>query len=104
MPCPLSSTFQEEAYKYISSYSPMENVPKQPTRFPPTLLTAGLHDQRVCYWEPAKFAQRLRSAAVQPENILLKTDMGAGHFSYSDRFAGEKESAFELAFLLHHLA
>ena len=74
-----------------------------PTRFPPTLLTAGLHDNRVCYWEPAKYCQRLRAAAAEPGRILLKTDMGAGHFSYSDRYAGEEESAFELAFLLHHL-
>ena len=81
----------------------MENIPPHPTLFPPTLLTAGLHDNRVCYWEPAKFAQRLRAAAARPENILLKVDMGAGHFSYSDRFQGERESAFELAFLLHHL-
>ena len=94
---------EEEAYEYISSYSPMENVPAGPTRFPPTLLTAGLHDNRVCYWEPAKYCQRLRAAAAEPGRILLKTDMGAGHFSYSDRYAGEEESAFELAFLLHHL-
>jgi oligopeptidase B len=81
----------------------MENVPKQRTRFPPTLLTAGLHDNRVCYWEPAKYAQRLREVAAEPGSILLKTDMGAGHFSFSDRYQGEREKAFELGFLLHHL-
>ena len=93
---------QEEYYRYISSYSPMENIPKGPVAWPPTLLTAGLHDQRVCYWEPAKFAQRMRQVAVDPRRVLLKVDMGAGHFSYSDRFQGERETAFELAFLVHN--
>lgn len=89
-------------FEYIKSYSPLNNVARR--AYPPTLLTAGLHDSRVPYWEPAKFAQRLRAATTgDPRVILLKTDMGAGHFSFTDRYAALRETAGEWAFLLSHL-
>ena len=81
------------------SYSPLNNVRAQ--RYPPMLLTAGLNDTRVCFWEPAKFAQRLRAATTGPQaDILLKVEMATGHFSFADRFAHLKETAFEYAWVL----
>lgn len=154
---------ERASFDYISSYSPIENVsppPPRPARsvrtlfaarrfirpqvlgpgyahpYPPILLTAGLHDSRVAYWEAAKFAARLRDSAdtsflkqkktgnaaalssrllsgrggsaFEPSftpggNILLKTDMGAGHFSYSDRYVYEREKAFAYSFILTSL-
>ena len=58
----------------------------------------------MAYWEPAKFAQRLREATSgDPKHILLKTDMGAGHFRFPDRSVQLRETAWEWAFLLTHL-
>ena len=94
---------ERAAHDYIKSYSPLDNV-VQGARYPPILLTAGLNDSRVAYWEPAKFAQRLRAATSgDPASILLKTDMGAGHFSYSDRYVGMKDDAFQLAWIIETL-
>ena len=68
------------------------------------LLTAGLHDTRVAFHEPAKFAQRLRAATSgSPADILFKCDMGAGHFSQSDRYAHMREEAWKLAWLVDKL-
>ena len=92
-----------EAYDYIKSYSPLDNLVKG-ARYPPILLTGGLNDSRVAYWEPAKFAQRLRAATSgDPAVILLKTDMGAGHFSYVDRYVELRDTAFQLAWLINAL-
>jgi oligopeptidase B len=89
----------KSAYDYIKTYSPIENV--RGIVYPPILLTGGLNDCRVAYWEPLKFAQRLRAATQGDKNsILLKTDMGAGHFSYSDRYVALKDTAFQWAWLL----
>jgi oligopeptidase B len=73
--------------EYINSYSPVNNV-KPGGKYPSTLLTGGLHDPRVAYWEPAKMAAELRHTADSEQSgpVLLKLDMAAGHFSASDRY------------------
>jgi oligopeptidase B len=94
---------QEEFYRYIGSYSPYDNV--APGEYPLMLVTAGLNDPRVSYWEPAKWVAKLRALKTDlrmtDSNILLlKTDMGSGHFGPSGRYEGIKEVAFDYAFLL----
>jgi oligopeptidase B len=94
---------QEEFYRYIRSYSPYDNV--APREYPAMLVTAGLNDPRVSYWEPAKWVAKLRALKTDlkmtDSNILLlKTDMGSGHFGPSGRYEGIKEVAFDYAFLL----
>mmetsp|Transcript_13314 Transcript_13314/g.42212 ORF Transcript_13314/g.42212 Transcript_13314/m.42212 type:complete len:416 (-) Transcript_13314:137-1384(-) len=88
----------EEFYHYMKSYSPMDNVARQD--YPNILITSGLHDPRVAYWEPAKFAAALRDVKTDSNLLLHKCDMSAGHFSQSGRFDRLKEVAFEHAFLL----
>ncbi len=89
---------QEEFYRYIRSYSPYDNV--APRGYPAMLVTAGLNDPRVSYWEPAKWVAKLRALKTDPNVLLLKTDMGSGHFGPSGRYEGIKEVAFDYAFLL----
>jgi oligopeptidase B len=91
---------KKEFYDYMLTYSPMDNV--QPTvRYPSMLVTGGLHDPRVGYWEPAKFVAKVRAVADTSNSLLLlKCEMGAGHFSQSGRFDRLKEVAIEHAFLL----
>ena len=111
----------EAAYfPYMLSYSPMENVRggsaeektengaktengKPKTRRPELLVTSGLHDPRVAYWEGAKYAARMREATTPEARVLLKTDLDAGHFSASDRYKYFKEKALEHAFVLDSL-
>ena len=89
-------------YAYIASYSPYENVKR--TAYPNMLVTAGLNDPRVGYWEPTKWVARLRTHDTDPDNlILLKTNMGAGHGGASGRYDRLKEAAFRYAFILHTL-
>eukprot|EP00898_Chlorokybus_atmophyticus_P006304 jgi/Chlat1/6675/Chrsp49S09077 len=88
-------------YDYIKSYSPLDNVQRQ--AYPHLLITAGLHDPRVGYWEPLKFAAKLREHKQDDNLCLVKCDMGAGHFSKSGRFDRLREVAFEQAFLLKAL-
>lgn len=91
---------EEKYYEYMKSYSPVDNIVEGKT-YPNLLVTGGLHDPRVGYWEPAKYVANLRKKTPQGENlILLKMDMGAGHFSKSGRFDKLKEMAVEFAFLL----
>src|SRR3712207_1070234 len=66
-----------EVYAYMKSYTPYENVAA--VRYPPVLATTSLNDTRVLYVEPAKWVARLRATAVDPEDVLLKTEMAAGH-------------------------
>ncbi len=84
-------------YDIMKSYAPYENV--VPARYPYMLITAGLNDPRVSYWEPAKWAQRLRDKTINPR-ILLKTEMGAGHQGPSGRYEVWREEAFVYAFIL----
>ena len=89
---------QEAAYRYMKTYSPYDNVEKK--AYPNLLITAGLNDPRVQYWEPAKWAAKLRATKTDSNIVLLKTDMGSGHFGASGRYERIKETAFDYAFLL----
>ena len=88
----------EAAFALIRSYSPYDNVRAQ--AYPPILVTAGLNDPRVTYWEPAKWVARLRELKTDDNVLLLKTNMGAGHGGKSGRFEGLRETAEEFAFIL----
>jgi oligopeptidase B len=88
----------KQYYDYIRSYSPYDNV--APRAYPMMLVTAGLNDPRVSYWEPAKWVAKLRALKTDANVLLLKTDMGSGHFGPSGRYEGIKEVAFDYAFLL----
>jgi len=90
-----------EAFALIRSYSPYDQVSAQ--AYPPLLVTAGLNDPRVTYWEPAKWVARLRELKTDDNELLLKTNMGAGHGGKSGRFESLKETAEEFAFILWQL-
>lgn len=85
-------------YDYMKAYSPYDNV--EAKKYPALLVTAGLNDPRVAYWEPAKWTAKLRDLKTDPNPLLLKTHMGAGHGGASGRYERLKEIAFEYAFLL----
>jgi oligopeptidase B len=89
---------EKKYYDYMKTYSPYDNVEKK--AYPNMLITAGLNDPRVSYWEPAKWAARLRAMKTDNNVLLLKTNMGSGHFGLSGRYERMKEIAFEYAFLL----
>lgn len=89
---------EERYYHYIKRYSPYDNV--APQDYPPLLVTAGLNDPRVQYWEPAKWTARLRAVKTDRNPLLLKTDMGSGHLGQTDRYDALREVAFEYAFIL----
>ena len=84
-------------YDYILSYSPYDNVAA--TGYPHLLVTGGLNDPRVGFWEPAKWVARLRARRTDDRLLLLKTEMGAGHFGPSGRYRKYRETAMEYAFL-----
>ncbi|WP_281174841.1 S9 family peptidase [Kiloniella litopenaei] len=86
------------AYDYIKSYSPVDNVTAQD--YPNILVTAGLTDPRVTYWEPAKWVARLRELKTDSNHLIFKTNMSAGHGGASGRFERLKEVALMDAFLL----
>ncbi|WP_293884675.1 MULTISPECIES: S9 family peptidase [unclassified Sphingobacterium] len=87
----------EEAYFYMKSYSPYENI--EPKEYPNLLVTTGLHDSQVQYFEPAKWVAKLRATKIGDAVLLLKTDMDYGHGGASGRFDYLKEIALEYAFL-----
>lgn len=91
----------KQYYEYIRSYSPYDNVTARD--YPAMLVTAGLNDPRVSYWEPAKWVAKLRAMKTDSNVLLLKTNMGSGHFGPSGRYEGIKETAFDYAFLLQTL-
>ena len=91
----------KEAFENILSYSPYDQVSRQD--YPPMLVTAGLNDPRVTYWEPAKWIAKLREYKTDENILLLKTNMGAGHGGKSGRFEGLRETAEEVAFILWQL-
>ncbi|MEO5611224.1 MAG: S9 family peptidase [Sphingomicrobium sp.] len=86
------------AFDLIRSYSPYDNVTAQ--AYPPMLITGGLNDPRVTYWEPAKWAARLRATKTDDNVLLLKIEMGAGHGGKSGRWDHLKEYAEAYAFVL----
>lgn len=85
-------------YQYMLSYSPYDNVTVQD--YPNMLVTTGLHDSQVQYWEPAKWVARLRASKTDSNRLLLKTNMEAGHGGASGRYQRYKETAFIYSFLL----
>jgi oligopeptidase B len=88
----------EEYYRYILSYSPYDNL--EPKEYPHLLVTAGLHDSQVQYWEPAKWVAKLRRTKTGNRRLLLKTNMEAGHHGASGRYRRYWELAFQYAFLI----
>ena len=86
------------AFELIRSYSPYDQL--QTGAYPPMLVTAGLNDPRVTYWEPAKYVAKLRTLKTDANPLLLKTNMGAGHGGKSGRFDSLYEVAEEYAFML----
>lgn len=84
-------------YDYMKSYSPYDNV--EAKKYPNILVTAGLHDSQVQYWEPAKWVAKLRELKQDDNKLYLKTNMEAGHGGASGRFEAIKEDAEEYAFL-----
>jgi len=89
---------EREAYDYMLSYSPYDNV--EARDYPHLLVTTGLHDSQVQYWEPAKWVARLRAAKTDDNLLLLKTNMDAGHGGASGRYDRYRETALVYAFLL----
>ena len=91
----------KQAFEYISSYSPYDQLKEG--EYPPIMVTAGLNDPRVTYWEPAKYVAKLRAVKTDDNLLLLKTDMGSGHGGRSGRFARWYEIAEKYAFMLANL-
>jgi oligopeptidase B len=88
----------KEYYEYIKSYSPYDQV--EAKDYPPLLVTTGLHDSQVQYWEPAKWVAKLREVKTDNNPLLLETNMDAGHGGASGRFTSLKETALEYAWLI----
>ncbi len=89
---------EREVFDYIRSYSPYDNLAAQ--GYPHLLITAGLNDPRVQYWEPAKWAAKLRRLKTDVNRLLLKVDLEVGHRGASGRYDALREEAFKLAFVL----
>ncbi|CAD7971257.1 unnamed protein product [Amoebophrya sp. A25] len=110
---------EEKFYEYMKSYSPVDNVlgalgdekgqkvvgdaEKDKENKTTVIILAGLHDPRVAYWEPAKWAQLLRKRADAYDKILLKVDLDVGHFSASDRYRHLRETSFAQAIVIREL-
>ncbi len=88
----------EEAFKYIASYSPYDNL--KPADYPPVLAMTGIADPRVGYWEPAKWIAKLREVSTSGAPALLRTSMGSGHFGASGRYGRLPDTAYAYAFIL----
>jgi oligopeptidase B len=91
----------QAAFELIRSYSPYDQIKAQ--AYPPIMVTAGLNDPRVTYWEPAKWVAKLRELKTGDNELILKTNMGAGHGGKSGRFESLHETAEEFAFILWQL-
>lgn len=92
---------EKQYYDYMLSYSPYDNV--EAKDYPNMLVTTGLHDSQVQYWEPAKWVAKLREMKTDDNMLLLHTNMEAGHGGASGRFERYKETALQYAFLLNLL-
>jgi oligopeptidase B len=90
-----------QIYAYMKSYSPYDNV--EAKAYPPMLVTAGLNDPRVSYWEPTKWVAKLRDRKTDDREILLKTEMGAGHMGPSGRYEAWKDESMVLSFVIDRL-
>lgn len=91
----------KQYYDYMLSYSPYDNV--EAKNYPAILVTTGLHDSQVQYWEPAKWVAKLRAMKTDDNLLLLKTSFESGHGGKSGRFEKYRETAFEFSFLLDQL-
>jgi len=89
---------QPEYYDYILSYSPYDNI--EAKDYPHMLVTTGLHDSQVQFWEPAKYVAKMRALKTDDDRLILKTNMEAGHGGATGRLKRHKETAFDYAFLL----
>lgn len=89
----------KEYYEYMLSYSPYDNIAAK--EYPNLLITSGLHDSQVQYWEPAKWVAKLRELKTGSNHLYLHTNMEAGHGGASGRFNALKELALEYTFLLY---
>jgi len=89
---------EPEYYRYIKSYSPLDQV--EAKDYPPMLVTTGLHDSQVQYWEPAKWVAKLRELKTDSNDILFHTNMEAGHGGASGRFEAIREVARDYAWVL----
>jgi oligopeptidase B len=89
---------QKDYYDYILSYSPYDNI--EAKDYPHLLVTTGLHDSQVQYWEPAKYVARMRELKTDDNLLLLRTNMEAGHGGATGRFKRHRETALDYAFLL----
>ena len=85
-------------YEYMLSYSPYDQV--EAKDYPNLLVTTGLHDSQVQYWEPAKWVAKLRTLKTDDNLLLLKTNMVAGHGGASGRYQRYEETAFRWAFYI----
>lgn len=92
---------EEEAYNYILSYSPYDNIKAQ--NYPNMLITGGINDSQVLFHEPTKYAAILRAMKTDDNILLLKMNMDSGHGGATGRYDGIKETAFELAFILNRV-
>ncbi|HWR50579.1 MAG TPA: prolyl oligopeptidase family serine peptidase, partial [Bryobacteraceae bacterium] len=89
---------EKKFFDYIKSYSPYDNVEKK--AYPNMLVTAGLNDPRVSYWEPAKWTAKLRAFKTDKNVLLLRTNMASGHGGASGRYDRWKEIAQDYSFLI----
>ena len=89
---------REDFFEYILAYSPYDNI--EAKAYPNVLVTTGLHDSQVQYWEPAKWVAKLRAMKTGGNVLLLKTNMHAGHGGASGRYEQYRETALNYAFLL----
>ncbi|MFC3121417.1 S9 family peptidase [Agaribacter flavus] len=87
-----------EAYRFIQSYSPYDNIEKR--AYPPMMVTGGLNDPRVTYWEPAKWTAKMRANKTDSNLLVMRINMGAGHFANSGRYGRLRDAAEETAFML----
>jgi oligopeptidase B len=88
----------KDTFEFIQSYSPYDNI--QAKEYPPMLVTGGLNDPRVTYWEPAKWTAKMRATKIDKNLLVMRINMGAGHFSNTGRYGRLKDYAEEYAFAL----
>ncbi|MEP2652543.1 MAG: prolyl oligopeptidase family serine peptidase, partial [Paraglaciecola sp.] len=86
------------SFEYIKNYSPYDNI--EAKAYPPMLVTGGINDPRVTYWEPAKWTAKLRATKTDNNLLVMRINMGAGHFANTGRYAQLQDSAEEYAFTL----
>jgi oligopeptidase B len=92
---------EPRAYEYMRGYSPYDNVERR--AYPTMLVTSGVNDSRVAFWEPAKWVAKLRRLKTDNNALLLKMNMGAGHGGATGRYERLKEIAFRYAFMIDNM-